>query len=94
MSIRIMRGKNVNYTVPQILSISDTAFEDFNLSFRAAEPLSNVKIVLKGDNEILYQSKSRKIIRPGEMERLEIGNQIYSRIISNGIRTLTVEVQK
>ena len=94
MSTRIMRGKNVNYTVPQILSISDTAFEDFNLSFRAAEPLSNVKVVLKGDNEILYQSKSRKVIRPGEMERLEIGNEIYSRIISNGIRTLTVEVQK
>ena len=94
MSIRIMRGKNVNYTVPQILSTSDTAFEDFNLSFRAAEPLSNVKVVLKGDNEILYQSKSRKVIRPGEMERLEIGNEIYSRIISNGIRTLTVEVRK
>ena len=90
--IKVGKGDNVSYTVPQILSISDIGFEDFPISFRVREPLSNVKVVLKGDGEVLYQSKIKKIVRPGEMERLNISSELYDRIISEGKRSLTVEV--
>ena len=93
-SIRVEKGNNVSYTVPQILSTSDTGFEEFPLSFRVAVPLSDVRIILKGDGEILYQSKIKKAVRPGEMERLEISRDIYERVIREGRKSITVEVCK
>ena len=92
-SLRIQRGENVSYTVPQILSRADTAFEKFPVSFRVNEPLSNVKVLLIGDDEVLYESKIKKIIRPGEMERLMIDSSIYDTVISSK-KTLKVEVRK
>ncbi len=94
MNIRLEKGRNVSYTVPQILSQSDTEFEDFPVSFRVKEPLTDVRVVLKADDEVLIESAIRKIIRPGEMERLEIDKDIYEKIISGGKKTLTVEVQR
>ena len=94
MHVRIKRGENVSYTVPQIISTSDTEFEAFPVSFRVKEPLSNVRVVFKADDKVLYESKMKKIIRPGEMERLSIGSDIFNKVISSESRTLTVEVQK
>ncbi len=93
-SIRVKRGDNVSYTVPQVLSRADTGFEKFPVSFRVREPLSNVKVVLKGDDEVLYESKIKKIIRPGEMERLMIDSSIYDKVVSSSKKTVTVEVQR
>ncbi len=92
-SIRIQGGQNVSYTVPQVLSRDDAAFEKFPVAFRVKEPLSNVKVVLKGGDEVLFESKIKKVIRPGEMERLMIDRSIYDAIISSK-KTVTVEVQR
>lgn len=95
LSIRIGCGENVGYTVPQIfhiLSGAGSEFENFPISFRVKNPLTDVHVVLKADDEIIYQSGIKKIIRPGEMERLVINRKIYDRIVSGNRKSLTVEV--
>ena len=45
--------------------------------------MRNVKIKLTRGERIIYESRVKKIVRPGEMERIEIKDKLLELLINN-----------
>ncbi len=105
---QFLPGKNVSYVVPQAVYVEpDYAVKNdntenihFKLSFRVTKPMRNAKIMLTQGESIIHESKVKTIVRPGEMERIEVTDILLKLIksrpesaeIKNKLTDIKVEV--
>ncbi|MBF0363132.1 MAG: FAD-dependent oxidoreductase [Oligoflexia bacterium] len=80
-SIKVTTGENVTYSVPQMINIPATSAtsatsattKEVTLSYRVKTPLKDVRTVITNqkDGKIIFEGARKKIMRPGEMERVK-----------------------
>ena len=93
VGIEIVPGEGVRYVVPQRVNLKNLKSSDKFL-FRVNNIYRNCKIILKADDYIIYSRKKIKVM-PSEMESIEIGEDILSRLYKlNNINNLEICLEK
>lgn len=82
-------GTGIRYIVPQIIKVENVE-KAVDLFMRVDNIYENRKLVIKVDGVVMREIKKR-ILRPGEMERIKIA---VSKLSSSDMSTMTVEVVK
>ena len=80
-------GNRVRYTVPQHIESTDTE-NPISIMFRPTDVYRNVQIVAYSNNERIKAMK-KKIVRPGEMQVLELNPEQLAKVKDN----LTVSIE-
>lgn len=86
--ITLRAGNRVRYTVPQYFE-STTSTEPVSIMFRPTDVYRNIQIVIYTDNQRLKTQK-KKIVRPGEMQVVELSPEILSKVKNNV--TVAIEI--
>ena len=73
-------GKNLSYVLPQ--KLDKTAIGNVTLFFRVTGVLKNCKVVVKDEEKTLLEVK-KKIVVPGEMERVILTDARIKSIVGN-----------
>lgn len=68
---KIIAGKGVRYTVPQLFNNRDRSDGHLQIFFRVMDIYQNVKIVVKHKDDRIYEHKKTKVA-PGEMECIQL----------------------
>ncbi len=84
--VPVLAGNRVRYTVPQFIDSGETE-QPVPIMFRTADEYRNVHIVVYSNGQELHSVRKR-IVRPGEMQIVELDPERFSRIR----HTLTVSV--
>ncbi len=85
--ITIRPGNRVRYTVPQYIE-STEGDNDVSIMFRPTDVYRDVQIVVYSNNQRIKAQK-KKIVKPGEMQIVELKTDALSKIVDN----LTVSIE-
>ena len=85
--ITLRPGNRVRYTVPQYIDFTD---DDGNVSimFRATDVYKDVYVEISSNNQVL-KSVRKKVVRPGEMQVVELPPEQLEKAVEN----ITVSIQ-
>jgi len=85
--ITLRPGNRVRYTVPQYIESTETE-NPISIMFRPTDVYRNVSIVVYSNNERIKTTK-KKIVRPGEMQVVELNPEQLSKVKDN----LTIAIE-
>ncbi len=86
--ITLRPGNRVRYTVPQYLESTDGDL-DVSIMFRPTDVYRDVQIVVYSNNKRIKAQK-KKIVKPGEMQIVELKRDTLSQIVDN--ITVAIEI--
>ncbi|HHX80523.1 MAG TPA: FAD-dependent oxidoreductase [Acholeplasmataceae bacterium] len=90
--IAIKSGNGIRYTVPQLLN-GNADYQPLNIRMRVDNVYRNARIVLKVNDEVIY-SRKRQIMTPGEMESLNLADEIVEKMKNSKNVVFEVEAGK
>ncbi len=86
--ITLRPGNRVRYTVPQYIE-STEGNSDIAIMFRPTDVYRDVQIVVYSNNQRI-KSQKKKIVRPGEMQVVELKPELLTKVIDN--ITIAIEI--
>ncbi len=86
-TITIRPGNRVRYTVPQYIESTEGS-NDISIMFRPTDVYRDVQVVVYSNNQRIKAQK-KKIVKPGEMQIVELKRDVLSKVVDN----LTVSIE-
>lgn len=92
LSVPVLPGNRVRYTVPQHIDLKDSEQEDnIRIMFRSTDVYRSVVASVYAGQQLLTQMKKR-IVRPGEMQTIDLKPAAIN-MLKNSPQTVTVSIE-